>query len=83
MRTLTKICRFLLKFSADEERLKDKEKWSNIHIKIDKNLKKVNFSPVLQLVDKYLADCKTPKLHLEALMKKAQSYLVAWQQTSR
>ncbi|CAH3109022.1 unnamed protein product, partial [Pocillopora meandrina] len=65
----------------DEERQRDQEKWSNFLEDIDNNLKKDNFSTVLQLVDKYLADCKTPELHLQALMKKAQSCLGAWQQT--
>ena len=74
---------FLLKFSVDEERLKDQEKWDNFLRDIDKNFKKDNFSTVLQLVDKYLADCKTPELHLQALMKKAQSCFVAWQQKSK
>ena len=74
---------FLLKFSADEERKKDQEKWNNFLKDIDNNLKKDKFSTVLQLVDKYLEDCKTPELHLQALMKKAQSCLGAWQQTSR
>ena len=72
-----------LKIFADEERQRDQEKWSNFLKDIDNNLKKDKFSTVLQLVDKYLADCKTPELHLQALMKKAQSCLGAWQQTSR
>ena len=83
LRTLTNTCCFLLKFFADEERQRDREKWSNFLKDIDNNLKKDNFKPVLQLVDKYLAGCKTPELHLQALMKKAQSCLVAWQQTSK
>ncbi|XP_027035542.1 probable ATP-dependent RNA helicase DDX60 [Pocillopora damicornis] len=65
----------------DEERKKDQEKWNNFLKDIDNNLKKDKFSTVLQLVDKYLEDCKTPELHLQALMKKAQSCLGAWQQT--
>ena len=79
LRKLTKTCCFLLKIFAVEERRRDEEKWRNIN----NNLEKAKFSTVLQLVDKYLADCKTPELHLQALMKKAQSCLEAWEQTSR
>lgn len=35
----------------------------------------------MQLVDNYLAVCKTPELHLQALMKKAESCLASWRQT--
>ena len=52
-------------------------------MEIDKSLKGDNYSAALQFVDRFLTDCKTPELHLQALMKKAQCCLNAWKNIRR
>ena len=42
-----------------------------------------DFSTVLELVDNYLLDCKSPELRLRALMTKVESCFEAWKQTSK
>ena len=61
---------------------KDQEKWDGIVRDIETNLRRDNFSDVLKLIDKYLPDCKSPKLRLHALMKKVDSCFEGWKQTS-
>ena len=63
--------------------MKDQEKWQHIVKDIESNVQRGNFSDGLKLVDKYLLDCKSPGLRLQALMKKAESCFDAWKQTSR
>ncbi|PFX17719.1 putative ATP-dependent RNA helicase DDX60 [Stylophora pistillata] len=60
---------------------KDEEKWQHFKKEIASNLKKDNHDTVLQLVDKYLADGKSPDLRLYALMEKAKTCMAAWQHT--
>lgn len=52
-------------------------------VEIDKNLKRDNYSAALQFVDKFLTDCESRELSLQALMKRAQSCLDAWQDTRK
>lgn len=62
---------------------KDQDKWTHVLSEIDRSLKTDNYTAALQLVDKFLTDCKTPELQLKALMKKAQGCLDAWQDTRK
>lgn len=52
-------------------------------MEIERSLKRDNYGAALQLVDKFLADCKSPLFHLQAFMKKAQICLDAWQDTRK
>ena len=52
-------------------------------VEIDKNLKRDNYSAALRLVDKFLTGCESREFSLQALMKKAQSCLDAWQDTRK
>ena len=52
-------------------------------VEIDKNLKRDNYSTALQVLDKFLTDCESRDFSLQALMKKAQSCLDAWQDTRK
>ena len=52
-------------------------------MEIDKSLKGENYSAALQLIDKFMIDCKSPVLHLQALMKKAQCCFDAWRDTRK
>ena len=67
----------------EKAELKDQEKWDGIARDIETNLRRDNFSDVLKLIDKYLLDCKSPKLRLHALMKKVDSCFEGWKQTSK
>lgn len=62
---------------------KDQDKWTHVLSEIDRSLKTDNYTAALQLVDKFLTDCKAPELQLKALMKKAQGCLDAWQDTRK
>ncbi|XP_068713426.1 probable ATP-dependent RNA helicase DDX60 isoform X5 [Montipora foliosa] len=61
----------------EEEQGKDQEKWKHI----EKSLRSENYSNALQLVDEFLTKCKSPDFSFQALMKKAQTCLDAWQDT--
>ena len=64
---------------TEQEQERDQEKWKRILCKIEKSLKSGNYSTALQLVNKFLTDCKSPGSFFQALMKKAQTCLDAWQ----
>ena len=64
---------------TEQEQERDQEKWKRILCEIEKSLKSGNYSVALQLVDKFLTDCKSPDSSFQALMKKAQTCLDAWQ----
>ena len=68
---------------TEQRQEKVKEKWTHIMVEIDKNLKRDNYSAALQFVDKFLTDCESRELSLQALMKRAQSCLDAWQDTRK
>ncbi|CAH3109010.1 unnamed protein product [Pocillopora meandrina] len=76
-----KIIEESLKKSREKAELKDQEKWDGIVRDIETNLRRDNFSDVLKLIDKYLIDCKSPKLRLHALIKKVDSCFEGWKQT--
>ncbi|KAM7443056.1 putative ATP-dependent RNA helicase ddx60 [Porites harrisoni] len=65
----------------EQQQEKVKEKWTHVMVEIDKNLKRDNYSTALQVLDKFLTDCESREFSLQALMKKAQSCLDAWQDT--
>ena len=64
---------------TEQEQEKDQEKWKHILCEIKKNLRGENYSAALKLVDKFLTECKSPDSSFQALMKKAQTCLDAWQ----
>ena len=68
---------------TEQQQEKDQEKWTHILAETEKSLKRDNYSAALQFVDKFVADCETPEFNLQALMKKAQSCLDAWQETRK
>ena len=78
-------CKLILKLLmlalclTEEEQGKDQEKWKHI----EKSLKSENYSNALQLVDEFLTKCKSPDFSFQALMKKAQTCLDAWQDTRK
>lgn len=72
-----------LKTSTEQDKKKDLEKWYHFREDIESNLKKDNYDTALKLIDTYESDCKSPELHLQALMKRAQSGYEAWQHTSK
>ncbi|XP_068760165.1 probable ATP-dependent RNA helicase DDX60 isoform X1 [Montipora capricornis] len=61
----------------EEEQGKDQEKWKHI----EKSLRSDSYNNALQLVDEFLTKCKSPDCSFQALMKKAQTCLDAWQDT--
>ena len=63
---------------TEQEQERDQEKWKRILCEIEKSLKSEKYSAALQLVDKFLTDCKSPDSSFQALMKKAQTCLDAW-----
>ena len=72
-----------LSLLTEQQQEKDQEKWTHILAETEKSLKGDNYSAALQFVDKFVADCETPEFNLQALMKKAQSCLDAWQETRK
>ena len=68
---------------TEQQKEKDQEKWTHILAETEKSLKRDNYSAALQFVDKFVADCETSEFNLQALMKKAQSCLDAWQETRK
>ena len=72
-----------LKTPTEQDKEKDLEKWHHFLKDIDSNLKKDNYDTALKLIDKYESDCKSPELHLQALMKRAQSGYEAWRHISK
>ena len=64
---------------TEQEQERDQVKWKRILCEIEKSLKSENYSAALQLADKFLTDCKSPDSSFQALMKKAQTCLDAWQ----
>ena len=74
---------FTFFFLTEKTELIDQEKWDNILRKIETNLRRDDFSNVLELVDDYLLDCKSPEIRLHALMTKVDCCFEAWKQTSK
>ena len=64
---------------TEEEQGKDQEKWKHI----EKSLRSDSYNNALQLVDEFLTKCKSPDSSFQALMKKAQTCLDAWQDTRK
>ncbi|CAH3109016.1 unnamed protein product [Pocillopora meandrina] len=70
-----------LKNITEQRESVNQEKWDNILRKIETNLRGDDFSNVLELVDNYLLDCKSPEIRLHALMTKVDCCFEAWKQT--
>ena len=66
-------------YLTEKEQERDQEKWKRILCEIEKSLRGENYIAALQLVDKFLTECKSPDSSFQALMKKAQTCLDAWQ----
>lgn len=64
---------------TEQEQERDQEKWTRILAETEKSLRRENYIDALQFVDKFLVDCKSPVPSFQALMKKAQSCMDAWQ----
>ena len=70
-------------FLTEKAESKDQEKWDSILRENGTNLKRDDFDNVLELVDNYLLDCKSPKIRLHALVTKVDCCFEAWKQTSK
>ena len=70
-------------FLTEKAESKDQEKWDSILREKGTNLKRDDFDNVLELVDNYLLDCKSPEIRLHALVTKVDCCFEAWKQTSK